>query len=181
MRPFRMKLKWKKTGKEAEDFEKPCITFEKPYKCACYCCCRPEMTGTNHKDGIDFGKVVDDWRCCDPSFQIFDQENKKKYKIAGSCCQCGLMCKTCSPFYETKFFIYDADANEDPSNAVGSIVRKSRECFKAMFTDADEFNVYFPKNATAYDKLMLIGTTLMIDYTYFEEDNSPEGDIDGGF
>ena len=178
-----MKLKWKKSGKGDDEFDKPLITFQKPFKCACYCFCRPEMTAHNHNEDKQIGKVYDDFRCFDPSFQVSDEENKKKYKISGSCCQCGLLCKSYSPFYETKFFIYEADAPEDPNNAVGSIVKKERECFKALFTDADEFDIYFPKNATAYDKLMLIGTTLMIDYSYFEEDNANQngGGVQDGY
>ena len=68
---------------------------------------------------------------------------------------------------DVKFFIFNANcSDEDPKNAVGSIVKKKKkDSVKAMFTDVDNFNIYFPDNASPYDKLMLIGASLMIDYT----------------
>lgn len=169
MRPLKMKLKWKKTSHEDENYDKPQISFNKPFKCQCYCFCRPEMTGINHETDKEIGKVIDDWRCCDPSFQIYNENNEKKYKVVGTCCQIGLMCKAC-PCYETKFFIYNKDDEEVPEKAVGSIVKKERDCIKSMVTDADQFDIFFPQGATVYDKLMIMGTALMIDYTYFEDE-----------
>jgi hypothetical protein len=167
-RPFSMKLKWMKYGNETDDFSKPLLSFEKPFKCTCCCFNRPEMTGINHEDGSRFGKIIDDWRCCNPSLEVFTETNLKKYKISGECCQCGLMCAFCA---DVTFYIYDAHCKEEiPSNALGSIVRKRKDPLKAILSDADNFDIYFPENANAYEKLMIIGATLMLDYTYFEED-----------
>ena len=173
MRPFKMKLSWKTSEKGPDNFEKPSITFNKPFKCACCCFCRPEMFGINHVDEKQFGRIYDQWSFCNPSFQIYNQDNQLKYKISGDCCQCGLLFPNCS-CSETKFYIYEANADENPTNAVGTIVRKVKDCLKSLISDADQFDINFPKNANAYDKLMIIGNTLMIDYTYFEEENEDD-------
>jgi hypothetical protein len=173
MRPFKMKLSWKTNDQSQENFDKPNITFNKPFRCACCCFCRPEMFGINHEDEKQFGRILDEWSICNPYFKIYDQNNIYKYKISGNCCQCGLICPNCA-CSETKFFIYEANAAETPSNAVGNITRRVKDCLKSMISDADQFDIYFPKNATAYEKLMIIGNTLMIDYTYFEEENQDD-------
>ena len=43
-----------------------------------------------------------------------------------------------------------------------------------MVTDADTYVVNFPANADAYDKLLITGLALMIDYQYFETDADEE-------
>jgi len=134
---------------------------------------RPEMTGINHQDDKKFGKIIDDWRCCDPSLMIYGEDEKNlRYKVSGGCCQAGLMCKGCEMCYEVKFYIYEANATENPKNAVGSIVKKKNKLLQGLFTDADNFDIYFPSNASAYEKLMIIGATLMLDYTYFEDNGN---------
>ena len=39
-------------------------------------------------------------------------------------------------------------------------------------TDADEFSVVFPPGATLNEKFNLIAVTAMLDYNFFESDNS---------
>jgi len=131
------------------------------------------MTGINHEEDKKFGKIIDDWRCCNPSLLIYGENgNKLRYKITGECCQCGLVCTSCYMLYDVKFFIYEADCKEeDPLKSVGSIFRKKKDLAKGMFTDADNFDIYFPEKASGHEKLMIIGATLMLDYTYFENSN----------
>lgn len=131
------------------------------------------MVGVNHIDNIQFGKVIEPCKCCDPAFDIYDENNNLKYVISGECCQCGLCCKSLGKFYETRFEIYSVnDGNSGISK--GSIVRKIPNLVNALFTDADNFDVNFPSNATEYDKLMIIGATLMIDYEYFEDNGGDD-------
>lgn len=133
------------------------------------------MTGLNTMENIEFGKIVDDWSCCDMTLNVYDQEKRLKYKINGGCCQCALMCKRYETCYEVCYFIYPANSKSgDTENAVGKIIRQKKDVVKSILTDADNFEIFFPENAAAYDKLMLIGATLMLDYVYFEE--SP-GDV----
>lgn len=132
------------------------------------------MTATDKTLNKQIGSIKDDWRCCDPSFEIFDENGKLKYRVHGDCCQCGIFFKCYSRFYETHFYIYDVNQTSfDKDYAVGKIKREQKEFLKAWCTDADNFEINFPKNATAHDKLMIISCALMIDYTYFE--NSGKG------
>lgn len=136
------------------------------------------MTGINHVEDKKFGKIVDDFRCCTPSLLVYDEEKRLKYNIAGECCQCGLVCQSCDMCYDVKFSIFNGNCpSEDPKDAVGSIIRKKKSLTKSLFTDSDNFDIYFPDNATPYDKLMLIGATLMLDYTYFEDDGNEKTNI----
>ena len=131
------------------------------------------MTGFNHSENRKIGRVYEPWKCCDPNFEIYDEQDKLKYVASGECCQCGICCKSFGKCYETKFFLFDANnANRDPSVSVGSIIRKAPGIAKAMVSDADNFDVIFPNNASVFDKLMIIGATLMIDYAFFEDEGS---------
>ena len=65
------------------------------------------MRGINHFDETEFGKIVDDWRCCNPSLEIFSENKSKKYKITGTCCQCALICPVAAMCNDVKFFIYE--------------------------------------------------------------------------
>jgi len=129
------------------------------------------MTGFNNSEKKNIGRIYEPFKCCDPNFQIFNDQNVLKYVVAGDCCQCGLMCKSWGKCCETKFYIFDAKIdNRDPSASKGTITRKNPGIAKAMFTDADNFEVVFPNDATPLDKLMIIGATLMIDYAFFEDE-----------
>ena len=132
------------------------------------------MNGINTMENKNFGKIVDDWRCCDMSLQVYDDSGNLKYKIVGGCCQCAMVCKRYETCYEVCYFIYEAKSPEDEKNAVGKIVRQKKTIGKSIFTDADNFEINFPETATPYDKLMIIGATLMLDYMYFEESPSDE-------
>lgn len=139
------------------------------------------MIGFNYTENKKFGRVYEPYRCCDPTYQVYDEHEKMKYVISGDCCQCGLMFTSCGKCYETKFSIFDANNNSnDPASSIGSITRKNPGVAKALFTDADNYNLVFPSNATPYDKLMLIGATLIIDYAHFE-DNGSDGHNRNGF
>ena len=46
------------------------------------------------------------------------------------------------------------------------------QSFGEMTTDADSYKVTFPAGSTAEEKLLLIALGLMIDYQYFETDDS---------
>ena len=71
--------------------------------------------------------------------------------------------------YEGQFDIYDAVSNQN----VGRIF-KEPATYSEMVTDADSFTVNFPITANSYDKLLLMGLTIMIDYQFFETNANDE-------
>ena len=42
---------------------------------------------------------------------------------------------------------------------------------KEITTDADNYEVTFPPNASPEEKLLILGATMMIDYRYYEDTN----------
>jgi hypothetical protein len=124
------------------------------------------MIGYNKTTNQKIGRVVEPFKCCDPTFQIFNCAEQQKYNIIANCCQCGLFCKKCA---ETKFDIFSNFSNNEGSTPAGSITKKFSGLIQELFTDADNFEIFFPEDATPEDKLMIIGTTLMIDYRHFED------------
>lgn len=125
------------------------------------------MHGYNKSNNTSLGRVYEPFKCCDPTYKIFNAAEQLKYTITANCCQCGFMCKKCA---ETKFDIFSSfnELNSERT-PVGSIIKKFSGFMKEIFTDADNFEIFFPQDATPEDKLMIIGTTLMIDYRFFED------------
>ena len=48
-------------------------------------------------------------------------------------------------------------------------VHKIFKGLSELISDADVFLLTFPKNADAIDRLMLIGSDIMIDYRFYED------------
>ena len=147
----------------------------KPLMCPCFCCCRPEMTLLLGEQKEIVGKIVNPYTCCDPEFEIFDKSGNVKFKVHADCCQCGLMCANniCGKFSSANFDIYDGAM----TNKVGQISRMPAQSYAEMVTDADSYQINFPAQASAEDKLLLIALGLMIDYQYFETGSN---DSNGG-
>jgi hypothetical protein len=129
------------------------------------------MSGYDFSNGNNsnkLGKITEPYKYCDPTYVYENFAGQQKYTIIADCCQCGLFCRKCA---ETVFFIYNNFISSEFSskNSVGKITKKFSGCLKEMLTDADNFEIIFPDDATPEDKLMLIGTALMIDFRYFED------------
>ena len=137
----------------------------KPCKISCFCLNRPEFIinlGTNNNY---VGKIIHTFTCCDPEFEVYNDKGLK-YLVRADCCQCGLLCANniCGKLSSATFEIYSAAT----SKVLSLITRLPAQNFGEMATDADSYEVLFPKKAKAKDKLLLIALGLMIDYQYFE-------------
>ena len=146
------------------EYSKPFANLFKPFVCTTGCFCRPEITITINSTKKVVGKAIHIWTCCNPTFEMYDAKGKLKYIVSADCCQCVLLC----PFgigkmYEGEFDILDPSTG----TPVGKIA-KMPASYSEMVTDADSYTVNFPPNANAYDKLLLMGLTIMTDYQFFE-------------
>ena len=151
-------------------YNTPFANMHKPFMLAMGCLCRPEITITLSNKKIMVGKAIHIYTCCDPTFEVYDPHGKLKYIVSADCCQCILMCPGfLGKTYEGQFDIYDAVTNQN----VGTIV-KEPATYSELATDADSFTVNFPVTANAYDKLLLMGLTIMIDYQFFETNANDE-------
>ena len=143
----------------------------KPLSCKFFCCCKAELTlilNEGKKKGIqqiNVGSVKEGFSLCDPKFEIYDENNQIKYIVTSNCCQCGLLCgNSCmGKTYEVIFDIINPVDNQ----IIGNIFRKEAEGDE-LVTDADSYEIIFPINANAIDKLLIVVLGLMIDYQYFE-------------
>ncbi|MCQ2820033.1 MAG: hypothetical protein MJ252_22430, partial [archaeon] len=172
-RPFMMKMKQivAQNVVTREDFTKPYITFQRDFKCTCCCLARPNMKGTFNESGVYFGKVQEPCSCCSPVFNVYNKDNLIRYSIFIDCCQCGFCCRTsfCGKLSEAVFNIFEGNSTQGVP--VGKITRKVRG-FENLISDADTFVLEFPPSASPEEKLMLIGSVLMIDYRYYESTES---------
>lgn len=172
-KPFKMLMKHvTQPGMMEADFMNTYAVFDRPFKCTCCCLGRPSLSGY-YKDmnGNNFGRIEEPWTCCDPVFIIKDQNKDARFQIHANCCQCGLICRNslgkCS---ETVFNIFPLECtNFDDNNAIGTIKKVSGGFMKEFFTEADNYEVKFPPNASPEEKLLIVGATLMIDYRFFED------------
>ena len=130
------------------------------------------MTLTEVGSGRVIGSVHDPFTCCNPYYAVKDENMNVKYRVFGACCQKGFFC--CSDVF---FFIYPGgDSEMKEENSIGTITKKWTDFIKETYIYANDFVTEFPKDATADDKLLLIGVTLLIDYTLFEREQKNGGD-----
>ena len=109
-----------------------------------------------------FGEVRYPYTCCNEKFTIYDINENEVFWIIGSVCQCGKWARFC----ET---VFDIIRPENPDDVCAKIV-KIAKC-SSCITNADAFNVFYPKDATPQQKMLIISATLMMDYQFFEDDD----------
>ena len=71
--------------------------------------------------------------------------------------------------YQGEFDILDPSSGQK----IGQIL-KEPATYSEMVTDADSYTVNFPPTANAYDRLLLMGLAIMVDYQFFETDANDE-------
>lgn len=128
------------------------------------------MIAYHRASNTKIGKVTRPFSCCNPYYEVYDEKDNLNYYISAKCCQCGFIC----PCNEVNFLIFSGDNSGDfsDSNAIGRIKKLNAGCVQEMFTKADNFEIEFPENANPEQKLLLISTALLIDYTHFEKQDS---------
>jgi hypothetical protein len=110
------------------------------------------------------GQIREPSPCCDPTLNIHSAGGDWKYVVKGDCCQCGICCKCC----EALFTIHSANKTEKTEENADGFIRKRFGGFKELISEADNYEVIFPNDATPEEKLLLIAAVLKIDYSYYE-------------
>jgi len=101
---------------------------------------------------------------------LFSPLSKKKGGLCVNCCAEGNPCgKGCC---KQSFRIYDPTVENTNGDApyLGVILKKPKSVATELLTDAQAFEVDFPKDATADQKGILAGTTLYINSVFYEGD-----------
>ena len=161
-RPFKMNISTIKPNGEQEPF----LQMERPCRCTFLCFNRPEVHVNLVENGRTeyLGKVIDPFRWCNMEVDTYDHVNEIRYRIYGSCCQLGTFCRCpCDPCQTFNFDVRSATGDN-----LSKMQKKSKGCIEAHYTDADNFNLNFPKNITAGDKVMLMCAVLFLDFRHFE-------------
>lgn len=144
------------------------IEMERPLRCSpgspcTMCCCNQEMKVTvNQKE---FGRAYIPWYCCQPFIRVEDDQGEMLYEIEKEgICPC-VICECC----RQPFNIKDAEGKK-----VGKVIKKYDGALKEMFTDADTFQLNFPKGSTPEHRALLIAATFLLDINFFETDNNDD-------
>jgi len=176
-RAFKLRINYIVGAQQFGDDFQTIAWMDRPFKCTCCCLDRPEMTvywGELDNMTNCIGKIKEPCSCCDPQMDICDYTSNVRYQVIADGCQCGICCRgtPCGKCSEVMFPIFKSDCqNKEFANRTGTIQRKFAGCMKAAFTDADNFEVTFPFDASPEDKLLMIGTSLMIDFRFYNEDS----------
>jgi len=89
----------------------------------------------------------------------------------------GIACKgfSCGKFREVKFNIIKTEIKDEnilDKNSIGNIIRRVPYKENSVFSEADNFEINFPSEATAEEKLLILCSTMLIDYNYFENQST---------
>lgn len=171
IRPFKMQLSPAKG-------EAPFLEYERPYRCSTApmkCCCFQSMTV--RKPGSDeiIGTFRENFFCNIPQFSADNAKGEKEFYIHAPTCCCGQYVDICREMNLAKgvccrvpFYIYNLDNKE--GEEIGEIIKVWGGLATEMFTDADKFEVKFPKEASVEQKAVILGGVFLINQLYFEGD-----------
>merc|ERR1712217_7107 len=149
-------------GHKGKDGEAPVtLRMYKPYHLQGCCFCRPSFQ-IDKANGTKVGRIEDPWKCCAMDQQIYDAGGALKYTVDGSICQCGICCPCCADVD------FDIKSN---NNSVGRIQKKALTCGE-MCMKTNRFEVQFPKQCTMDDKHLLVGSAMLLDLQYFEQNKN---------
>ena len=176
MRSFDLKMVHIINSNKNTNYKKTIAEFNRNFKCSCLCCLRPKMEGYifgESENGINrikksIGSVIEQFSC-GPFLYVYGSNDEIRWKIYGEYCQCGFCCKETSfgKCYEVDFWIYDANSDMKINKPVGNI-HKVFKGLSELMTDSDAFILTFPKKATPIERLILIGSVILIDYRFYE-------------
>ena len=170
-------------GLTEEDRNKDVIaTHEKPMTCGMNSCCFKPYMLTKNAEGEVIGttQFVCDGCCFVPKYDVYSN-GEKKYRIRpdtcclGACvmCRCGGGGGKCCrlPYIVRDPTTYEAlkgNGGQDEAQVTQLWAGWKNECC----TQRDAFHLVFPDDATPEDKLLLMGSTILIDVLEVEREDS---------
>lgn len=177
--PFKMSVKELNTDAELLELDRPCACAAGGCKCCCY------QSGTITSGGQEMGSIKEQCYFCVPEYHIYDHDGVGMYKLHQPTC-CGGMCVNCcsegnpccgkgcckEPFHLFPYDLKDTNGAEH----IGKILKKPKSMMTEAFTDSETFECTFPKDSTPAQKATIVGSAILLNAIYFEEDPDNSGD-----
>ncbi|KAK8803210.1 hypothetical protein WA158_000904 [Blastocystis sp. Blastoise] len=150
------------------------LMMHRPFKCQlCACCNLPELSSyfPNNTE-VPIGKICADFDCCDDKFTIYDHNEMPIMSVHGDCCQMGKFCHfPCEGFDTIHYSILNTASGQE-----GAVDKKFSSFTRELLSDADNFIVVFPPNSTLNERVLVLSSTFLIDFMYFEKDSNDKQD-----
>ncbi|XP_052059780.1 phospholipid scramblase 2-like [Mytilus californianus] len=153
-RPFTMNI--------TDNNEQPLIQLYRPFRCQaslCMCCYLQEMDIMS-PPGLSVGGVKQLWTPWKPKFEVHDAQNTPLFHILGECC-------FCCPCTDITFQVVDAQKGHE----IGQIIKHWGGC-REICGAVNDFKVTFPADLDVMKKTLLLGSTFLIDFNYFERNKN---------
>jgi len=173
-RKFKMLIKYSPNGlyDKGDNYNSNLFAeLDRPYKCTCFNLNRPELS-VSLTDGTNLGKITEPFSCSRVLVDIRNGNGELKYKIDIDWSQPGIACRSflCGAIESVDFPIQNINKMTGESVLDGEIKRMGRSYAEAVVgSDTDCFDIIFPKNATPEEKFLILSSTLLIDYRFFED------------
>lgn len=166
-----------------KDDEKTHYTIAKPFAFVgcwgCCECCQPRADvyrGEWNPETPEQGDLIASIKrpgCLEqgtqPMLKVYDKSGSEMGKFLGPNCCIGSCC-------DTKFDYYHG---EEVVGKIEKVQKGGAEGMaREMFTDADNFGIDFPPNASEEEKAAMLGTMFLLDFMFFEDDGAMK--CDGG-
>jgi len=172
---------------EADRAKDVVATHEKGQTCGA-CCCVPPYLETKDASGKVIGRTefVCDWCIFVPKFDVIDTDGNRKYRIRPDTCIAGCCVMPRCDGRDSKgkcckvpFIVRDPDtfepvptpAKEGKAQVTPLWAGWANEC--CMQKNA--YHTAFPDKASAQEKLILMGSTILLDVVFLEQDDGGGG------
>ncbi|XP_062337824.1 phospholipid scramblase family member 5 [Osmerus eperlanus] len=131
--------------------------FERPFRvdACCLGCCLMEMKAYTPQHQL-VGTVKQRWSMFTPLLEVCDSEGKSSLRIQGSCCP-----SRC--FANQEFQVISTIGEK-----IGTIWKKWPGFNEECNMDHEYFGMQVPQDMTSNTKLLLLGTTFLLNHMFFE-------------
>ncbi|XP_066476824.1 phospholipid scramblase 2-like isoform X2 [Tiliqua scincoides] len=132
--------------------------------CCCPCICCLQELEVQAPPGTIIGYVKQKWHPCLPKFAIRNDTREDILKIEGPCVPC--LC-----FQDIHFEVKSLDGK----STIGGITKQWTGLAREAATDASNFGIQFPLDLDIKMKALLLGSSFLLDFMYFEGQQNRRG------
>jgi hypothetical protein len=157
------------SGDAVATYHRPLRTPLSPLKCCCY-----QQVHHADADGETIGDTIEDFYVCVPRFRVDDPKGNTEYIISSPTCMGG----ACVDYFaegifscRIPFYVFPVGADPVAGEEVGKIVKVWGGIATEFLTDADTFELQFPRGCTAVNKTRLLGSVFLLNQLFFEGRN----------